>query len=180
MKKVVGICLVALASLAGAAVALAAGGYPGGDGYGYPTTSATTSSTTTAVKTTKRATRTFTLRAALRPKGEVPKPRAPARAAGTFTATMRDNGGNATVRWRLTFRRLSGKAMAAHIHIGRRGVAGPVVLPLCGPCKSGMKGRGTLTRAQARMVERGRGYVNVHTARNPGGEIRGQLRARRR
>lgn len=179
MRKALSISLVALASLGGAAAALAAGGYPGGDGYGYPTTSATTTSTTTAVETTRRAARSFTLSAALRPKGEVPKPNAPARAAGTFTATMRENGGKTTVRWTLRFRSLSGKAMAAHIHIGRPGVAGPVVLPLCGPCRSGMKGSGTLTRAQARMVERGRGYVNVHTAKNPAGEVRGQLRARR-
>ena len=33
-----------------------------------------------------------------------------------------------------------------------------------------------LTHDQAEMLEKGRGYVNVHTKRNPNGEIRGQLR----
>lgn len=126
------------------------------------------------------APQTRTHRAALRTKSEVPKPDAPARAAGTFSATLRDSGGKATVRWTLTFRRLTGGAVAAHIHIGRPGVAGPVVLPLCGPCATGAKDRGTLTPAQARMLERGRGYANVHTARNPAGEIRGQLTLVRR
>lgn len=170
------------ATLAGATVAFAAGAQPLGDDYGYPTATSTTSTSTTTTPATRsrRAPQTRTYRAALRTKSAVPKPDAPARAAGSFSATVRDKGTKATVRWTLTFRRLTGRAVAAHIHIGRPGVAGPVVLPLCGPCKTGTKGRGTLTRAQARMLQRGRGYVNVHTARNAAGEIRGQLKLVRR
>jgi len=158
--------------LTGATVALAG---DGDDDYGYPTKSNTTTTGATT-PTAARETSTYTYSAKLGLKGEVPKPNAPAKAAGSFSATVRDNGSKATVRWTLTFRRLSGKAMAAHIHLGLPGVSGPVILPLCGPCKTGAHGRGTLTHDQAEMLEKGRGYVNVHTAKNQGGEIRGQLR----
>lgn len=50
------------------------------------------------------------------------------------------------------------------------------MLALCGPCRTGLSGRGTLTQAQSEVLERGGAYVNVHTGKNPGGEIRGQLR----
>jgi len=161
--------------LAGAAVALAAGG---ADDYGYPTksTANSTQATTTTSGRGASETKTYTYSAKLGPRAEVPKPNAPAKSAGSFSATVKDNGSKASVRWTLTFGRLSGKAVAAHIHIGRPGVAGPVVLPLCGPCKTGANGRGTLTHDQAEMLEDGRAYVNVHTQRNPNGEIRGQLR----
>ena len=79
--------------------------------------------------------------------------------------------------WRLTFRKLSGRAIAAHVHTGRPGKAGNVIVPLCGPCRSGQRGTATLTHAQLRAIRRGATYVNVHTARNAAGEIRGQLKA---
>jgi hypothetical protein len=172
MTRILVLGMSVAAMLAGATVALAGGG---DDDDGYPTkSSATTTGATTPAAAHK--TSTYTYAAKLGSTGEVPKPNAPAKAAGGFSATVKDNGTSATVRWTLTFRRLSGRAVAAHIHIGRPGVAGPVVLPLCGPCKTGATGRGTLTHDQAEMLEEGRGYVNVHTARNQGGEIRGQLR----
>jgi len=158
--------------LAGATVALAA---RGDEDYGYPTKSNTTTTGATT-STSGRETSTYAYRATLAARAEVPKPKAPAGAAGAFSATVKDNGGRATVRWTLSFRGLSGSAVAAHIHLGRPGVAGPVVVPLCGPCRSGAKGTGMLTHDQAEMLEKGRGYVNVHTKRNPNGEIRGQLR----
>jgi hypothetical protein len=79
--------------------------------------------------------------------------------------------------WRLTYSRLTGKATAAHIHSGARGKAGPVIVPLCAPCKSGANGRATVDASVLNALEAGRGYVNVHTATNPAGEIRGQLGA---
>ena len=51
-----------------------------------------------------------------------------------------------------------------------------VALALCGPCHSGQKGKGTLTHAQVAKIEAGSAYVNVHTQKNPGGEIRGQVK----
>lgn len=58
-----------------------------------------------------------------------------------FSATITERRGKATIRWTLTFRRLSGAAVAAHIHRGAPGVAGSVVVALCGPCRNGQNGR---------------------------------------
>ncbi len=117
---------------------------------------------------------TTTYKATLTPGFEVPKPQAPANARGVLTATVTETGAARSVRWTLTFRNLSGKAVAAHIHKGRPGVAGGVMLGLCGPCRSGQTGRLSISSAVAKALEQGRAYVNVHTARNPAGEIRGQ------
>ncbi len=122
------------------------------------------------------ATDTFSYRATLGPKGEVPTPNAPAKAAGVFNATVTEKKGKASIRWTLTFRRLSGKAVAAHIHKGAAGVAGPVVVPLCAPCKTGQNGRLAIDEDLAHALEHGGYDVNVHTAKNQGGEIRGQLK----
>jgi hypothetical protein len=118
-------------------------------------------------------------RAPLSAAQEVPRPQGAARAAGLFRATVAGSGASARLRWRLTFGRLSGKAVAAHVHRGARGTAGPVLVPLCGPCRSGQSGSARLTAAAAAALASGRAYVNVHTARNPAGEIRGQLPRRK-
>jgi hypothetical protein len=86
------------------------------------------------------------------------------------------NKTGATLTWKLTFTRLSGKALAAHIHRGKPGKAGPVVVPLCGPCRSGRVGKVNISKAVLTALEAGNAYVNVHTARNPAGEIRGQAK----
>jgi hypothetical protein len=99
------------------------------------------------------------------------------RATGTFTATVTKLGTSGTITWRLRFSRLTGRAAAAHIHIGARGRSGPVAVPLCGPCRNGARGTANLTAAVLTALEAGRAYVNVHTARNQAGEIRGQIRA---
>jgi hypothetical protein len=115
-----------------------------------------------------------TLRAAL----ERPKPKGKlGRARGAFTATITRSGTSAVIAWRLTFGRLSGRAIAAHIHSGVRGKAGPVIVPLCAPCRSGAHGRATVDASVLAALEAGRTYVNVHTRKNPLGEIRGQLGA---
>ena len=159
-------------ALAGAAVAFAAGGE---DDYGYgPTTSGTTTSGTTTNDEGDEGEGTY--RATLGPKAEVPKPNAPAKAAGVFSATITERRGKATIRWTLTFRRLSGAAVAAHLHRGAPGVAGPVVVALCGPCRNGQNGRKVVDEDVVSGFPSGRYYVNVHTAKNSAGEIRGQLR----
>jgi CHRD domain len=102
---------------------------------------------------------------------ETPAPKAAARGSGTFIATLSGR----TLTWRLTFARLSGRALAAHIHLGRQGVAGPVAVPLCGPCVSGVHRTATVSPRLRAALLAGTAYVNVHTARNPAGEIRGQV-----
>ena len=115
---------------------------------------------------------TFKLKAALNIGQETTRVKgAKAGAAGRFTATL--NG--TTLTWRLTFKNLSGSATAAHIHTAPRRVAGPVTVPLCAPCTSPATGTSTLTATQVTDLLAGKQYVNVHTAKNPGGEVRGQI-----
>jgi hypothetical protein len=119
-----------------------------------------------------------TIRTVLNTRQEVPRPTGTlARAGGTFTAAVTKSGATGTAAWRLTFSRLTGRALAAHIHLGRPGKAGAVAVALCGPCRNGVRGTATLRAPVLAALEAGRAYVNVHTARNPGGEIRGQIAA---
>jgi CHRD domain-containing protein len=121
---------------------------------------------------------TASVTTSLNARQERPKPKGNVRrATGTFTATIAKLGTIGTITWRLRFSRLTGRALAAHIHIGQRGKAGPVVVPLCGPCRNGGRGSADLTAATLAALENGRAYVNVHTKKNPAGEIRGQIRA---
>lgn len=109
---------------------------------------------------------------------EVPKPNGSVRGAnGTFTATVTKSGTTGRIAWRLSFSGLTGRAMAAHIHTGQRGRAGPVVVALCGPCRAGVRRSVALTASVLSALEAGRAYVNIHTARNSAGEIRGQIAA---
>ena len=103
------------------------------------------------------------------PKQAVRTPSARGLFKGTLTGT--------TLKWTLTFAKLSGKATAAHIHIGAKGAAGAVVIALCGPCTSGTTGISPVTPTVKAAFKKHRLYVNVHTAKNPDGEIRGQIAA---
>ena len=64
----------------------------------------------------------------------------------------------------------------AHIHQGAKGQNGPIIIPLT---KSGdtytVPSGAKLSDAQMKAFKEGNLYVNVHTARNKGGEVRGQL-----
>lgn len=116
--------------------------------------------------------------AKLTAKAEVPAPAGvPAAAKGAFTGHYVENAKGAVLTWRLGFSGLSGSATAAHIHMGKPGVAGAVLVPLCGPCKSGQSGKATISKAVISALEAGTAYVNVHTAKNAAGEIRGQIKA---
>jgi CHRD domain len=118
------------------------------------------------------------LKTTLRAAQERPKPKGNVRRArGAFSVAVTKRGDSAVISWRLTFSRLTGKAVAAHIHLGARGKAGAVIVPLCAPCKSGVRGQATVQASVLNALESGRTYVNVHTKKNPAGEIRGQLGA---
>ena len=118
---------------------------------------------------------TYALSAKLSAKQEVPAPKGvPAAATGTFTGKLVGT----KLTWKLTFSGLSGPALAAHIHMGKAGKAGNVIVPLCPPgCKSGKSGTTTVKKDVRDAIEHGLTYVNVHTAKNPGGEIRGQVKS---
>ena len=138
--------------------------------------SAVAALTLTAVATAASTADVFTYRTVLFASAEVPKPTAPAGAGGVFTSTVTKDGSAYAIAWKLTFKKLSGPAVAAHVHRGRPGVAGGVILALCGPCRSGQSGKTTITKTVAEAMRRGTAYVNVHTAKNSAGEIRGQAK----
>ena len=118
----------------------------------------------------------YKVSSALTPGVETPKPKGAAGAHGAFIGTYVENKTGATLKWTLTYVHLTGRAVAAHIHGGKPGVAGPVIVPLCGPCHSGQAGTAHISKAVVAALEGHRAYVNVHTAKNAGGEIRGQVR----
>jgi hypothetical protein len=118
------------------------------------------------------ATRTTVWTAALSSGQEVPKQVVKDSAAhGLFKATLSGK----TLKWKLTFAKLTGPATMAHIHMAAKGKSGNVVVPLCAPCASGVTGTATITPTLLSAFNKHLLYVNVHTAKNPGGEIRGQL-----
>jgi len=107
---------------------------------------------------------------------EVPKPKGlKTGAQGTFTGALVRSGAGGTLSWKLTFQGLTGKATASHIHLGARGRAGGVKVSLCGPCRTGSRGSARVDAKTIAALMAGTAYVNVHTARNAAGEIRGQI-----
>ena len=112
------------------------------------------------------------LSAKLNSREEVPSPRGePMRAGGSFTATLTGR----TLKWKLTYSHLSGAGTAAHIHSGAKRKSGPVIVPLCGPCATTSAGTVKVSAAVAKALQGKDTYVNVHTAKNAAGEIRGQI-----
>ncbi len=93
----------------------------------------------------------------------------------------------------ITLTDASSQVTAAHLHLAPRGVAGPVIVPLCTPqthpCQTeGLVVQGTFAESDLtgplkaatfetllENIRNGQVYVNVHTTKYPGGEARGQL-----
>ena len=100
---------------------------------------------------------------------EVPPLSVPGSGSGSFRVA--DDG---TVTGSVTTKDVAGTM--AHIHRGAKGTNGPVIVPLDknGDTYTVPAGR-KLTPAQIEDLKKGNLYVNVHTARNKGGEVRGQL-----
>lgn len=81
-----------------------------------------------------------------------------------------------TLSWTVTYSGLTGPATAAHFHgPAPAGKAAGVEVPVPDAAKNPMTGSATLTDAQAKDLESGMMYFNIHTAANKAGEIRGQV-----
>jgi hypothetical protein len=94
---------------------------------------------------------------------------------GTVTATL--DTATELFTYHIEFKDLTGPATAAHFHgpaaVGAN--ARPQVPIKMDPVVSPIDGTATLTADQAKDLLDGKWYFNVHTAANPGGEIRGQV-----
>jgi hypothetical protein len=90
-------------------------------------------------------------------------------------AKMKYDSATKKLSWTVTYKDLSGPATMSHFHgPAEAGKNAPVevAIPVSA---SPMKGSATLTDSQAADLLAGKLYVNIHTAENKGGEIRGQV-----
>lgn len=110
------------------------------------------------------------LKADLKAASEVP----PTNSKGSGSVTATYDTASKKLSWKGSYKDLSGPATAAHFHVGEAGKNGAVAVPIS-PATSPLEGSATLTDAQASDLLAGRMYVNIHTAENKAGEIRGQV-----
>jgi hypothetical protein len=125
-------------------------------------------------------------------------------ATGRFKAWYDD--ASRQIRYELSYSGLEGEARQAHIHFGQRGVNGGIMVWLCQSatnpdptgrspvCPASGSVSGVLDASSVRpvaaqgivendfnkfvgAVRAGAAYVNLHSSRFPGGELRGQLKA---
>lgn len=115
-----------------------------------------------------------TYKATLTPQDEVP----PARnSQGQGTAEVRVDPKTHEISYKVSWSGLTGPATAGHIHgPARPGANAGVAVPFPGVAgQTSVEGKARLTDTQYQELVAGSCYVNIHTARHPGGEIRGQL-----
>lgn len=117
------------------------------------------------------ATKTVTFEVALKGKNEAPA--APASNKGKVELKL--NTATGKVCWEFTLAKIDGKPNQAHIHKGKAGVSGNVVVPLGANYKR--QGCTTASKALVRAIlKKPRAYyVNVHNVKHPAGAMRGQL-----
>ena len=116
---------------------------------------------------------TINLKADLKASSEVP----PKNSAGTGTVTATLDTQTNEFKYHVEFSGLTGAVVAAHFHGPEAvGVNGKPQVPIkASPITSPIDGKATLTPEQAKDLTDGKWYFNLHTAANPGGEVRGQI-----
>ena len=103
---------------------------------------------------------------------EVPAVMSPAGGTGTVTVAA-----DCTVTAKIVVTGMT--ATASHIHQGALGANGPVIVPFVkqGDDTFVAPPGAKMNEEQCKAFKAGNTYVNVHSARNPGGEVRAQLGA---
>jgi hypothetical protein len=116
---------------------------------------------------------TITLKADLKASSEVPAK--DSTGTGVLTATL--NTETNEFKYHVEFSGLTGPAVAAHFHgpAAEGANAKPQIPVKVSPLTSPIDGVATVTAEQAKDLLDGKWYFNIHTAANPGGEIRGQI-----
>jgi hypothetical protein len=118
---------------------------------------------------------TVTFKAALKASNETP----PNNSKGTGSVTAAYDTASKALTWKGTYSGLTGDATMAHFHgpaeAGKNAGVAVWISTKGTPFPTSFEGKATLTDAQAADLLAGRWYVNIHTAANPAGEIRGQL-----
>lgn len=115
---------------------------------------------------------TLQVKAELSGASEVPANTSPGTGAlsGTFDTQT------SMLTWTLTYSGLTGPVKAGHFHgPAEAGKNAGVALGFTGSVESPIAGSATLSAAQAQDLLAGKWYANLHTAANPGGEVRGQV-----
>ncbi|MEZ5936702.1 MAG: CHRD domain-containing protein [Hyphomonadaceae bacterium] len=157
-----------------AAVALA-GALAAGCGESTTETPATEATTETAATTPEPAVTEAAPAAEMQTLAATLGPSEGVTSDGTGTASFTFTPETGALDYTITYEGLTGPAVAAHIHgPAEPGENAPPVVPFADPA-SPITGTATLTPEQATELLAGKYYVNVHTAANPGGEIRGQI-----
>ncbi len=115
---------------------------------------------------------TMTFHGTMSPANEVP----PKSTDGKGNAEVTLDTSTKMITYTVTYSGLTGPATAGHLHgPAPTGTNAGVMVPFKAPLESPVKGTATLTDDQMKALEGGDMYANIHTAANPGGELRGQL-----
>lgn len=82
-----------------------------------------------------------------------------------------------TLYWDMYVGGLSSMITGVHVHRGKVGASGDVLVDLSGSVQQNgwIRGKSAVTPGVVEAMLRGEAYVNVHTQSNPNGEIRGQV-----
>ena len=111
------------------------------------------------------------LTAELKGSNEVP----PNTSSGSGKAEATFDTDSKVLTYAVTYSGLTGPAVGAHFHgPSEPGKNAGIVLPFKTP-QSPIEGTATLSDAQIGDLLAGKWYANIHTAANPGGELRGNL-----
>lgn len=97
---------------------------------------------------------------------------------GTGSAAVTFDSESSELAWEIEFSGLTGNATAAHFHgpaPAGNNTGIQVNIGEISGLASPMNGTTTLSAQQAEMLLNGTMYINIHTAANPDGEIRGQV-----